>query len=241
MGSLSTPTAVEIASAPSAELVARHRFGVEGLDSRIFDLDDEQLDRAFLSDVTTDAGASVGRWPVRVLLGHLADAELVFVHRVRRVLAEDRPMLALWDEMAFVDSGLYGSEHTAPIAGFVATIHTLRRWQSELFMTLTEDHWARCAMHPEQGEVSLRWFVAYATWHIEHHGRYLRAKLDHMLGPRPACNHEEPQEGGGCGSGAGGGCACQENGSKKDGECCGGAGGGGGVGGGGCGCKNQSE
>lgn len=224
MGSASSPTAADIANGPRAEMVARHRFGIEGLDSRIFELDEEQLDRAFLSDVVTGSGVPVGKWPVRVLLGHLADAELLFVHRIRRTLAEDRPVLALWDEMAFVDSGIYGPEHSAPIAGFVATVHTLRRWQSELLMPLTEAHWKRTAMHPEQGELSLSWIVAYSTWHLEHHARYLRAKVEHMLGPRLA-EPDVAAEAQGC-CGGGGGCGCEKPDAVKAEGC-----------GPGCGCK----
>ena len=37
---------------------------------------------------STQGFVTVGRWPIRVLLGHLADAELVFVHRMRRAVGE---------------------------------------------------------------------------------------------------------------------------------------------------------
>ncbi len=223
MGSVSSPTAADLAGLPRTELVARHRFGVEALDGRLFELDDEQLDRAFLADVMTESGKPVGKWPVRVLLGHLADAELVFAHRIRRTLAEDRPMLSVWDEMAFVDSDLYAAGSAAPVAGFVATVHTLRRWQSELLMSLTEQQWHRTAMHPEQGELSLGWLVAYAAWHFEHHARFLRAKVEHMLGPRPPAEEDPQVEGAaqGCCQGEGGSCACNEQGVAKPAGGCG--------------------
>ena len=85
-------------------LLVRYLRGVGNFDERVYDLTDEQADTAFLPD------AGVGRWPVRVLLGHLADAELVYTYRVRRTIAEDAPVLALWDENAFVDGGIYGPE-----------------------------------------------------------------------------------------------------------------------------------
>ena len=77
--------------------------GLQRFDSRIFELSDEQMDMAFLPD------AGVGRWPVRVLVGHLADAELAFIHRMRRAVAEENPVLAVWDENAFIDAGLYAA------------------------------------------------------------------------------------------------------------------------------------
>ncbi|MEN0019982.1 MAG: DinB family protein [Planctomycetota bacterium] len=203
VGATSSPTAADIADYDTQLLVARFRFGIEVVDPRVFELEDEQLDQAFLPE------AGVGRWPVRVLLGHLADAELAFHHRIRRTLAEDRPVIGVWDQNAFIDAGLYGggygTDSKPPIAGFIATVHTLRRWTSELLVSLTHDQWCRTALHPEFGQCTVRWFVAIATWHIEHHNRFLQAKLDRMLGPRPEpepCDNEAPPEGG-CGPSCG--------------------------------------
>lgn len=177
-------TSVEqIAALPTAALVARFRRGVENLDRRMFWLKDAQLDTAFLPS------ANVGRWPVRVLLGHLADAEMSFAHRMRRTIAEDHPVLAVWDENAFIDAGLYTAGVATPIgaagsvAGFVAVVHTLRQFTAQWLANITEDQLARRAMHPEKGEITVRDMLVYSTWHLEHHARFLRAKLDKMLGP----------------------------------------------------------
>lgn len=179
-----------LAALPAAELIARYRRGLENFDPRIFELSDEQMDMAFLPD------ADVGRWPVRVLVGHLADAELAFSHRMRRAVAEENPLLAVWDENAFIDAGLYaGGEH--PVGGFVAVIHTLRRWTSEWLGTLSESQLARQAMHPERGPLSVKTILVYSTWHLEHHARFLNAKICKMLGPAPEAT------GGGCGAGCG--------------------------------------
>ena len=158
----------------------------------VFDLTDEQTDRTFGED------EGVGLWSVRKLLGHLADAELVFTHRIRRIIAEDGPVLALWDHEAFLDSSIYGPELRSPAAGFVAAIHTMRRWTAELLMSLTPEQWERTAMHPEQGEVRVLKLVEYAAWHVENHAKFLKMKLDLMLGE---C--EEVAAAGGCGSGCG--------------------------------------
>lgn len=162
-------------------LVERYRLGVENFDRRVLELTDAQLDMAWLPD------AGVGRWPVRVLLGHLADAELAFVMRMRQVVAEDRPVFAVWDESAFIDSGLYqGADGKGgplrPIAGFIAAIHTLRKWHGEWLGTLTDQQWNRTALHPVRGEQTTRVVLDYATWHLEHHAWYLHAKVARVLG-----------------------------------------------------------
>jgi hypothetical protein len=203
---------VSLASLPDPELIARYRQGLSGFDPRLFELSDEQMDQAFLPEASADAGVNLGRWPVRVLVGHLADAELAYTHRMRRAVAEDQPLLGVWDENAFIDAGLY-ADGRQPVAAFVAVIHTLRRWTAEWLLTLAPGQMDRQALHPERGPESVRDMLVIATWHFEHHGRYLNAKIGRLLGPAP--EHPPRQEG------------------KAGGGCCGG---GGGCGGGGCGC-----
>ncbi len=186
---------------PNDELVARYRMGLDCIDPRLFELADAQLDTAFLPE------AGVGRWPARVLIGHLADAELAFVHRMRRAVAEDQPLLAVWDENAFIDSGLYGGAHGGgayPIAGFLATIHTLRRWTSSWLLTLMPEQFERVAMHPERGPQSVKAILCYSTWHLEHHAEFLNRKITKFLGQRPEpCGDEVKSQPGGCGAGCG--------------------------------------
>lgn len=170
------PRYAEIQALPDADLIERFRVGVENFDRRVFALSDDQLDLAFLPE------AGVGRWPVRVLLGHLADAELLYVHRMRRTVGEDQPLLAVWDENAAIDAGLYhGPAHN--IGAFVATIHTLRRWTGEWLATLTPEQLQRRALHPERGEMSIRKMLQDLTWHLEHHSAFLNAKIERLLGP----------------------------------------------------------
>ncbi len=169
----------ELKDLPFAELVDRFEIGVENFDRRVFELTDAQLDQAFLPE------AGVGRWPCRVLLGHLADAELPFVMRMRRIVAEEHPMLQPWDETAFVDSGMYGTPETGeqyPIAGFVAAVHTLRKWTASWLRTLTPQQTQRTGLHPERGEQTVAHIAAWDTYHLEHHAYYLNLKVKKFRG-----------------------------------------------------------
>jgi hypothetical protein len=120
----------------------------------------------------------------------------VYTHRMRRAVAEDSPVLSSWDENAFIDAGLYG-DGRQPVAGFVAVMHTLRRWTAEWLATLTPAQLARQALHPERGAESVRDMLVLAVWHLEHHARFLNAKVCRMLGPA------SPEPSGGCGAGCG--------------------------------------
>ncbi len=200
-------TAEELEKLPSLQLIARYRRGIENFDRRVFELDERQIDAAFLPE------AGVGQWPVRVLVGHCADADLASVHRMRRAVAEENPLLSNWDENAFVDSNIYGNRHEGyadspegdharvmnALGGHMAVIHTLRQWVGQWLMSLSEEQLNRQAMHPERGPQSVRRMVALYTWHLEHHAAFLTKKLDKMLGPAPV---EQPRaKSGGCGCG----------------------------------------
>lgn len=181
----------EMATLPTLHLVMRYRRGVQNLDNRVLQLTERQIDQAFLPD------AGVGQWPIRVLLGHLADAELFACGRMRRIIGEDGPLVEKWDENAFVDANVYNNaekayaedaetDHArvmAAVGGHMAVIHTLRQWTGQWLMTLDESAWERTLMHPQRGAMSLRLIVAYMTWHVEHHAKFLEKKLDRMLGP----------------------------------------------------------
>lgn len=194
------PILQEIKDLDAANLCARMRLGLEHFDPRIVELNAEQVSQAWLENT------EVGVWPIRVLVGHLADAELVLAHRIRRILAEDRPELTLWDEHAFIDAGLYGctegSNLLPPMGGDLAMIHTTRNWLCALLMQLNDEQWQRQGLHPTNGPVRVRDIGDYHCFHLEHHAWYLNAKIEKLLGPAPT---PEPCGDGGCGKP---GCGC---------------------------------
>ncbi|MGP1272090.1 MAG: DinB family protein [Phycisphaerales bacterium] len=170
---------------PVPDLVHRWAIGVERFDPRVFELPADELDRAW------PASAGVGKWPVRVLLGHLADAEACAVHRLRRVAAEPGCELTGWDQDAFVDAGHYGviamtpdgEPWFPPIGAAVAVIHAIRQWTAPWLASLPPDRWERTGLHHERGPVTVRSLVATGIWHLEHHARFLNRKIDRVLGP----------------------------------------------------------
>jgi len=190
-------------SLPLLHLIERYRTASHVLDRRVLDLSDSQLEQSF------EAESGAGLWSCRTLLGHLTDADLVFATRMRRTIAEDRPVLTLFDEHAFLDSGIYNpvpeqmsgslAGPVVPAGGYVALLHTLRRWSGQWLATLPEQAFERPALHPERGEVRLRTLVEYAACHVEHHAWFLTRKLDLLLG---AESRNAPAQG--CGPG----CRC---------------------------------
>jgi hypothetical protein len=204
----------QLAELPTLQLISRFRRGVEAFDRRVFQLNERQIDTAFLPD------AGVGRWPVRVLVGHVADADLAAIHRMRRVVGEENPVFANWDEDAFVDANLYGNVHEGyaddpeadharvmnALGGPMAVIHTNRQWAGQWLLSLEDSAWSRSGMHPIRGVMTLRDILVSYIWHLEHHAKFLEKKLDLILGPAPieeasgeCCGGAEKSGGGGCG------------------------------------------
>lgn len=204
-----TPLTVDqLKALPTDALIMRFRRGIENIDRRVFELTERQIDQAFLPD------AGVGRWPVRVLIGHIADADLAAIHRMRRAVAEENPLITEWDENAFVDANIYGNAHEGyadnpendharvmnALGGPLATIHTLRQWTSQWLLSLDAPAFERRCLHPTLGPLSVRDLVAMYTWHLEHHCRFLTQKLDLLVGatPQPAPAAENCGTGCGC-------------------------------------------
>ncbi|GAB4552888.1 MAG: hypothetical protein Tsb0013_15260 [Phycisphaerales bacterium] len=170
----------EFAALETDALIQRYADGVHTLDPRLLQASDEQLSTYFRPE------AGVGRWSCRALVVHLADSEQCLVHRMRRVACEDRPVLTIWDEDAFIDACVSdGAEGNSPppVAGAVGVVHATRLWTRDWLRSLDDGAWSRVALHPEKGEQTLRDILQYNTWHLEHHGAILKRKLDLLLGP----------------------------------------------------------
>jgi len=196
-----SPTSIKkLKQLTTEELIARMRIGVESIDPRIFELSDDQLDQAWAPEANT------GLWPIRVVLGHLADVELVFATRARKIYAEDNPTLAIFDEHAFIDSAIYGCTHNSkmqpPIGGDIAIIHTTRSWMIAFLYQLQDADWNRTGLHPDHGPITIHTLAIYNCWHLERHADFINRKTERFLGPRPI---PEACETGGCGKP---GCEC---------------------------------
>lgn len=179
---LTPPPLTDFTSLAFRDLLARYAIGVENFDRRVFQLRDGQADMAFLPE------AGAGRWPVRAVVGHIADAELYNTVRLRKAIAEESPIESPWDPDAYIDVGLYGhpdagAGRAMPIAGFVAVIHTLRKWSLDWLRDLRPEQLARRSFHPNHGERTVQGLLAFTTWHLEHHAAFLNRKVGRLLGP----------------------------------------------------------
>jgi DinB superfamily len=115
-------------------------------------------------DLAKNRGA--GTWSVRWILHHLADAETVLYDRIRRTLAEPRPVLWAFDQDAWAKGLDYDGIPLSVSRGiFAATrdgvIHQARAHY--------ERSGSREYVHSETGVRTLREEFDKVAWHNERH------------------------------------------------------------------------
>jgi hypothetical protein len=122
------------------------------------------LDRA--SPAALEARPRPGEWSARENLAHLARHHAVFLERLRRLLAEDRPAL-----------GRYRAEEDAewpawaalPLGDILTRLRALREELLELVRSLSPAESARTGLHPTFGEMDVTQWLEFFLLHEAHH------------------------------------------------------------------------
>jgi uncharacterized damage-inducible protein DinB len=125
-----------------------------------------------------------GGWSLAELAAHLVDTDLVYADRMKRVIAEEMPVLQGFDENAWV-GGLGASAMSVPEAASLFAAN--RHWMSQVLRRCSEADFTRAGMHSESGRMTLAHILAYVTNHLDHHLRFLygkRANLGVAIPPR---------------------------------------------------------
>src|SRR5690554_4744740 len=69
-----------------------------------------------------DAAADLGQWSIQQVAIHLADAEMVYAERMKRVIAEDTPPLRGFDEARWAEQLNYDQQSAADAAALVELV-----------------------------------------------------------------------------------------------------------------------
>jgi hypothetical protein len=144
-----------------AALLERFRHGPEVLATVL----------AGVSGVEEDFVTAPGKWSIRQIAAHLADAEMVGAHRMRQVIAEDNPTLIAYDQDAWTKNLDYARRQTQQ------SIETFRRIRAENYELLKEvppAAWERTGNHTENGPMTLRRLLEGYTDHAESHAHQLQ-------------------------------------------------------------------
>lgn len=145
-----------------AALLEEYRAGYQAVVDALDEVGDD-LDRV----------PAEGGWTPRQVVHHLADSEMTSAIRLRRLLAEDRPTIAGYDEAEFARRLHYDR----PIEASLLAFRAARETNASLLAALTEDEWARAGTHSESGPYSVStWLQIYAA-HGRDHAAQIRSAL----------------------------------------------------------------
>jgi uncharacterized damage-inducible protein DinB len=139
---------------------------------------------AGLSPEHEQARPGPGAWSLAELAAHLVDTDLVFAERMKRVIAEDDPVLVSFEENSWI-TGL--DSHSMSVADAINLLAANRKWMTPILRRCSEADFGRTGQHTERGRMTLAELLAYVTNHLDHHLRFLyakRATLGIALPPR---------------------------------------------------------
>ena len=111
-----------------------------------------------------------GKWSIRQIVAHLADAELVGAHRLRQVIAEDSPTLIAFDQDAWTRNLDYARRKPKTS---LETFRRIRAENYELLKELPESAFERTGNHSENGAMTLRRLLEGYAQHAESHARQM--------------------------------------------------------------------
>jgi hypothetical protein len=112
------------------------------------------------------------KWTIREVLGHIIDAERIFVYRALRMARGDRTPLAAFDENEYVKTA--GSD-SRTVADLASEFGALREATVQMFATLPDDAWGRSGVASGK-DVSVRALAYITAGHAGHHLRILRER-----------------------------------------------------------------
>lgn len=127
-------------------------------------------------DGISEAGAlhryAAGKWSIKEVIGHIADAERIFSYRALRIARGDTTPLSAFDENAYVSAANFDRR---PPGDLVDEFEAVRRQTLALLAGLDAESWARTGT--ASGHlVSTRALFFIAAGHARHHLRLLGSR-----------------------------------------------------------------
>lgn len=123
-----------------------------------------------IDEAGLDAREAPGEWSPREVVHHLADSEMTSALRLRRLLAEDAPVITGYDQDEYAARLHYDRSITASLAAFGAA----RAATAELFPHMSEADWSRTGTHSDSGPYGVGDWLAIYGAHAHAHADQIR-------------------------------------------------------------------
>jgi uncharacterized damage-inducible protein DinB len=145
------------------QLLADYSRGPDALQQALLGFADDQADTIPIANT----------WSVRQVVCHLADAEIVYADRMKRVLIEDNPTIFGWSPDDSVNDTFCSHRE---IDDELALIASIRRHIASILEHQEVETWQRTAVHSEDGPMTLETLLERITEHIPHHVKFIEQK-----------------------------------------------------------------
>jgi uncharacterized damage-inducible protein DinB len=132
--------------------------------------------RAAVAGLTTDQllkPVAPGRWSILGVVCHLADAEILYADRIKRVLAEDRPTMFALDPDQFM-ARLQESQRD--LEEELALVESVRKHIARILRSASAADFDRVGIHSADGPLTLRTLLERIAGHIPHHLEFILKK-----------------------------------------------------------------
>lgn len=139
-------------------------------------LDGPRILRESVAGMSSDQLAArpvPGKWSTQEVICHLADFEIVFADRIKRVIAENEPTLFGGDPDVF--AARLGYQQRNP-ADELDLIELVRKQVARILCTLNPEDFQRRGIHSESGPLTLETLVQRITGHVPHHIQFILEK-----------------------------------------------------------------
>jgi hypothetical protein len=165
--------AVEMTHETWEQIVARFAAGGDRLREMAARFREDEL----------DARPTPGRWSVREVVVHMQDSDAIGVDRMKRILAEEDPLVLNYDETAYT-ARLH--PEAQPLEDALLLFDVGRRQFARVLARLTDADLARTGRHSVDGVISLRDMVVKYCKHLDHHLAILAQKRKTLDATRAA-------------------------------------------------------
>jgi uncharacterized damage-inducible protein DinB len=120
-----------------------------------------------------DAKPVSGKWSIRQVVCHLADCEVVYAERIKRVIADDNPPLLNLDPDTFAAGLAY---ERRDVEQELQLIEAVRKHIAWILQAVGESCLQRTGQHSTDGRLTVETLLTRITNHISHHIRFIEEK-----------------------------------------------------------------
>jgi uncharacterized damage-inducible protein DinB len=146
-------------------LIINYANGYQSLLDAIHGLSDEEL----------SFKPTPKSWSIKEILVHIADAELVGIHRMKKVLSEENPLLTDYNQDLWANRLDYTQ---LDYQQYLALFKLLRESFIPVLNRLTEEDMLRTGIHTEVGKLTLKDLLQNYINHINDHLKQIQRVRD---------------------------------------------------------------